>query len=202
FYVQLFDAALEKAGGKALVTEYAWQTDSCDPCPVPPLTPADLYTLGGDVFGEGSASDDGEPRLAGQPYFGPASSWVLTRLHTRYSKDTLSEDIVFTPAKPVRGGRALGYGKSDEQPGAVEMASSNNFQGRYIIRHYWEGEVACDNPEWGRWGGPPDGGDRTQAATELASAPRGQVALDGVVTSALPQLGLKGKPAPKRPKQK
>ncbi len=202
FYVQLFDATLKAEGGKAIVTEYAWQTSSCDPCPVPPLTPGDLYTLGGDVFGEGSASDGpGGRAVPGQPFFGQASSWVLTRMHTRYSKDTLSEDIVFTPAKPVRGGRAQGMGTSAEAPGAVEMAGSNNFQGRYIIRHYWEGAVACDSPVWNRWGGPPNGGESTQAATGLATAPRGQLALDSVVTSALPQLKLAGKPAPKRAKK-
>jgi hypothetical protein len=29
----------------------------------------------------------------------------------------------------------------------------NNFQGRYIIRHPWTGEIACENPR-GQWGGP------------------------------------------------
>jgi hypothetical protein len=158
-----------------------------------------LYTLGGDVFGEGSAApDDAAPAARDQPFFGPASSWVLTRMHTRYGKETLSEDIVFAPAKPVRGGRAEGQGKSAEQPGAVELSSSNNFQGRYIIRHYWEGAIACKNPVFDRWGGPPGGGNGTTAATDLANAPRGSVALADVVTSALPQLELAGKPAPKR----
>ena len=202
FYVQLFDAALAKVDGKAIVTEYAWQTDSCDPCPVPPLTPEDLFTLGGDVFNEGSAGTPGGPKGPtvdrNTPYFGPASSWVLTRMHTRYSKETLSEDIVFTPAKPVRGGRSEGMGRSAEQPGSVEMAASNNFQGRYIIRHYWEGPIACKTPVFDRWGGPPNGLSPTTAATDLANAPRGAVALGDVVTSALPQLQLAGKPAPAR----
>ena len=108
---------------------------------------------------------------------------------------------MFTPGKPVRGGRAVSFGKSAEAPGAVELASQNNFQGRYIIRHYWEGAVECERPQWGRWGGPPDGSDSTKAATGLASAPRGRVVLDKVVTSALPQLDLVGLPAPKHPKR-
>ncbi|MCA9526146.1 MAG: DUF2330 domain-containing protein, partial [Myxococcales bacterium] len=151
FYAELFDATLAKEGGKAVVTEYAWQAGSCDPCPVPPLQPSDLYTLGGDVFGEakGEAQD---PADRSQPFFGQASSWVLTRLHTRYDQKTLSEDLVFVPAGPVTGGRGS-EGISQEQPGAVEPASVNNFQGRYIIRHYWGGEVKCDAPVWGRWGG-------------------------------------------------
>ena len=33
-----------------MVTEYAWQTSNCDPCPVPPLKPQHMLTLGGDVL--------------------------------------------------------------------------------------------------------------------------------------------------------
>ena len=50
FYAALFDDTLAKAGGKAIVTEYAWSTAGCDPCPVPPLDNKDLATLGADVL--------------------------------------------------------------------------------------------------------------------------------------------------------
>jgi hypothetical protein len=174
FYAQLFDETLAAAGGRAVVTEYAWQAGSCDPCPVPPLQPGDIYTLGGDV--------------------------VLTRLHTRYDKTTLSEDITLVQAKPVVGGRAQWDGKALEGAGEVKMDSVNNFQGRYIIRHYWEGAVACQNPVYDRWGGPPGGDRPLQMAKDLANAPRGQVTLKTAVRSSLPQLGLPGLPAPKRGK--
>jgi hypothetical protein len=204
FYAQLFDETLARAGGRAVVTEYAWQTSSCDPCPVPPLTPSDLYTLGGDVLGAGEKGSPGPApsSMPGQGYYGPASDWVLTRLHTRYDAATLSEDILFTPARPVVGGRSGGDGTGLEQPGAVQPDSVNNFQGRYIIRHYWNGPVACKDPVWGRWGGPPDGGGTPAvAATGLAQAPRGQMTLQQVVRSALPQLDLKGQAPPEHPKQ-
>jgi hypothetical protein len=198
FYVQLFDETLKKAGGKAIVTEYAWQTSSCDPCPVPPLTPSDLYTLGGDVLGTGAPADG--QAAPGQPYFGPTSDWVLTRLHARYDAASLSEDILFEPAKPVTGGRSQGEGQSLEKPGEVQPAPVNNFQGRYIIRHYWTGPVKCKDPRYGRWGGPPGGGTApAEAATSIAAAPRGEVKLADVVRSKVPALGLPGKPAPKRP---
>ena len=198
FYAQLFDETLAAAGGRAVVTEYAWQAGSCDPCPVPPLQPADIFTLGGDVFGESAGQPAGEADPS-QPFFGDASSWVLTRLHTRYDQKTLNEDLVFVPAGPVVGGRGS-EGISREKPGAVEKDSVNNFQGRYIIRHYWAGEVKCDTPVWGRWGGPPDGGNKLQAAQDLANAPRGGMALSKVVQSALPQLKLPGLPVPERKK--
>lgn len=55
--------------------------------------------------------------------------------------------------------------------------------------------MACKNPMYGRWGGPPAGQARVGAAEpakDLANAPRGQVKLSEVVQSPLPALGLKG----------
>ena len=215
FYAELFDRTLEKAGGRAVITEYAWQTSSCDPCPVPPLQASDLFTLGGDVLGTGGGPQKkirsrGKRRRPskrpmrsggrGQPFFGSFSSWVLTRMHTRYDQKTLDEDLIFVPASPVVGGRGS-QGISREEPGAVQAAGTNNFQGRYIIRNYWSGAVACENPRWGQWGGPPMGGSKAvKAATDLANTPRGGVTLGAVVKSALPQLDIKGKPQPVRPK--
>ena len=57
---------------------------------------------------------------------------------------------------------------------ARSSAGSNNFQGRYAIRHPWTGAIACANPVRGRWGGP--NGQTQQIATpatNLAFAPRG-----------------------------
>ncbi|MDH5493936.1 MAG: DUF2330 domain-containing protein, partial [Myxococcales bacterium] len=52
FYAALFDRTLEQHRG-AVVTEYAWNAGSCDPCPGPTLSPSDLATLGEDVLGNG-----------------------------------------------------------------------------------------------------------------------------------------------------
>ena len=48
FYNALFDRTMARTPG-AVVTEYAWQTTSCDPCPVDPLSESELLTLGADV---------------------------------------------------------------------------------------------------------------------------------------------------------
>jgi hypothetical protein len=48
-YAALFDATLEKHPG-AVITEYAWDAGTCDPCPDTPLTPGELSTLGLDVL--------------------------------------------------------------------------------------------------------------------------------------------------------
>jgi hypothetical protein len=50
FYAALFDATVEKSGGKAIVTEYSWMSSGCDPCPTPPLGDSEVATLGGDVL--------------------------------------------------------------------------------------------------------------------------------------------------------
>ena len=49
FYAALFDRTLERNPG-AVVTEYAWQAATCDPCPGPTLNASDFMTLGADVL--------------------------------------------------------------------------------------------------------------------------------------------------------
>jgi len=184
FYAELFDQTIAKLNNRAVVTEYAWQTSGCDPCPTPPLDPADLVTLGAEA-----------------KKINPYASWVLTRLHTRYAKETLSEDLVFREAKAVTGGRANWNGTSGDA-GAAVTGGVNNFQGRYIIRHYWTGAVQCAQPRYDTWGGPAGGGSPAPtAARGLAMAPRGALQLKKVVRSPVPTLGIPGTPPPRRPKK-
>jgi len=174
FYAALFDRTLEKNPG-AVVTEYAWDASSCDPCPEPPLEPGELMTLGGDVLGGGAARGDG---------------FVLTRLHARYAKDGIREDLVFKAAKGIAGGREWGGRGAKLEEGAIE-SDTNNFQGRYAIRHEWTGPIACASPVRGVWGGPPGGQAPTlMAATGLAFAQRGAVQLQQIVRRDVPEIGL------------
>ena len=216
FYAELFDATIEKMNRRAVVTEYAWQTTSCDPCPTPPLQPGDLATLGAGLGEPGGPGGQGGPGGSvvptgrpGRPgrggFYGGFAPWVLTRLHTRYDRATLSEDLIFRQAKPVAGGRAGWDGSSSDAGAQVSNSDGgvNNFQGRYIIRHYWTGPVKCSNPRYGVWGGPPGGeyggrGGAAEAARGIALAPRGKVVLKNVVQSPIPSLGLPGRPPPRR----
>jgi hypothetical protein len=73
-------------------------------------------------------------------------------------------------------------------------SSMNNFQARYAIRHRWQGAVACENPRFGVWGGPPAGqagSTAPRAATKVALAPRGGVELASFVREDVPSLSLK-----------
>ena len=208
FYAELFDATLKEYGGRAVVTEYAWDTNSCDPCPTPPLNPSEIATLGGDVA-MGMSTQPPDPQTPGGPRPIPPRGgrfrpipfmrMVLTRLHTRYDRQTLNDDLVFKEAPPMMGGRE---GVKDVVVG--QGAYANNFQARYIIRHYWEGKVACEHPVWGRWGGPPGTSPwetnlkPAAAARNLANTPRGKVSLKKVVATPVAGLGLPGRQHPQR----
>ncbi len=178
FYAALFDATLKNNPG-AVVTEYSWDASSCDPCPEPPLRPQEIATLGGDVLGT-------------KNNYG----FVLTRLHARYTKDGIKDDLVFRKAKPIVGGRQRMRrvnNKAELEQGAAP-GSMNNFQGRYIIRHRWTGAVKCDKPIYGRWGGP-DGRKSPKApapAVDLAFAPRGKISLTKMVAQNVPEIAVKG----------
>ncbi len=151
FYAALFDRTV--AGHpRAVVTEYAWSSASCNPCPVAPLGAEDLRWLGADVIDA------------------PAGPLVLTRLHARYTRETAGDDLVFRLAPGVSGGRETLGGPSPT--GAHPTAGGSDFQARYVIRHRWEGAVACTEPRFGVWGEPPSG----ERSPPVAAAARGAVA--------------------------
>jgi len=176
-YAALFDATLEQNPG-AVVTEYAWSAASCDPCPTPPLGPADFATLGGDVLPAGGNRGVG--------------GYTLTRLHLRYKKEALADDLVLRTAAGITGGREV-FTKTGKPEHGAEKADFNNFQARYVIRHPWKGPVECVYPRRGLWGGPPAaeaGQGKTQAAQGLAFAPRGKVELATWVREDVPEIKL------------
>ena len=181
FYAALFDRTLEKNPG-AVVTEYAWQATTCDPCPGPTLQPEELQTLGADVLG-GSMD---------KPQAVEAYDMVLTRLHARYGKD-IKDDLQFKAATPIVGGREFVREGNKLEEGA-RPDQINNFQGRYAIRHEWTGPITCKEPRRHIWGGPPNqpyGGAGPQAAMNIAFAPRGDVALAQVVRRDVPEIDVR-----------
>jgi len=197
FYAALFDRTVERNPG-AVVTEYAWQATTCDPCPGPTLTMNDFMTLGADVLEPQQQIAAPAPQPAGgRPMpmrrrvgTGWGMDFVLTRLHARYGKD-LKDDLVFKAAPPIVGGREFVQNNGKLEEGA-QASSVNNFQGRYAIRHRWTGAITCKNPRRGIWGGPPSGGGTApQSAMNLAFAPRGQVQLPASIAGDVPEIGLK-----------
>ena len=193
FYVSLFDATLAQSP-KAVVTEYAWQANNCDPCPQDPLSLEELVTFGADVLPGLGAGPDG--KFSEDAQWSVPGQFVLTRLHARYTKDSLGEDLVFQEAGPIAGGREVEVAGGLEQ--GSQPSGANNFQARYITRYLWAGAVTCKEPRYGRWGGPPRGGEPKPAvARDLAFAPR-DASLGGYVAQDIPELKLavQREPAP------
>ncbi|HEY4181470.1 MAG TPA: DUF2330 domain-containing protein [Kofleriaceae bacterium] len=183
FYAALFDKTMDANPG-AVITEYAWDAQPysmCDPCPPEIPTDGDAMTLGGDVIGGKIAQ----------------GTYTLTRLHARYSAKEMKDDLRFREAKPIQGGRENWNGKGLEY--GATPSSTNNFQGRYAVRHWWTGPIACANPQRGVWGGPPDGnygGTIAAPRSQLAYAKRGQLALGSVIKRDLWEIGVKKGAAP------
>ncbi len=119
FYRALFAQSVKKEDMRALFLEYAWDMGWCDPCAADPLSNDELQKLG--VFWLGDSSSDSSPRRRPQIAPGGAANVFVTRLHVRYDRDHFPEDLVFQ-----------------------ETADRSNFQGRYVMRHPWQGEAKCD----------------------------------------------------------
>ncbi|HWO24211.1 MAG TPA: DUF2330 domain-containing protein [Kofleriaceae bacterium] len=177
FYAALFDKTLEANPG-AVVTEYAWTALpqlKCDPCPDQVPADADMMTLGGDIIG------------------GPVTTgnYVLTRLHARYGRGDMKDDLRFREGKPITGGREM-WAQGGIEHGATPSAQ-NFFQARYAIRYLWTGPIQCKNPQRGIWGGPPGRYQQQQAiaASKLAFVPRGQLSVAQMVKRDLPEIGVK-----------
>jgi hypothetical protein len=184
FYAALFDKTIEANPG-AVVTEYAWTASRgyhCDPCPELDVTTQDIATLGGDVIGSDIENN-----------------FVLTRLHARYGKRDMKDDLRFREAKPVTGGRET-YSKSGIEYGAAP-SEQNFFQARYAVRHWWTGKIECKSPQRGVWGGPTDGSDPSQVigASKLAFAPRGRMQLGQVIGRDLWEINFKKEAAALKP---
>ena len=74
---------------------------------------------------------------------GALNDFVVTRLHARYSKDALGDDLFFRAAPPIVGGREFVQNGRQARAGSARRTRTNNFQARYAIRHPWTGPIAC-----------------------------------------------------------
>ncbi|TVQ57570.1 MAG: DUF2330 domain-containing protein [Spirulina sp. DLM2.Bin59] len=116
FYQAAFQKAYERERKEVGFLEYAWDMSWCDPCAANPLTPDELRKAGVFWLGETSAN-----QRRPNPPGGGAVDAFITRLHVRYGRDRFPEDLAFQ----TTGNRQI-------------------FQGRYIIRRPYRGEMKCD----------------------------------------------------------
>lgn len=128
FYRDMFRTQAGESGrkGHGVFLEYAWDMGWCDPCAADPLSASELRELG--VFWVAEAGDPaGAPQpgrpggLRWPPTPAPAQDVFVTRLHVRYDAKSFPEDLSFQ----TTGDR-------------------ENFQGRYVMRHPWQGTSTCE----------------------------------------------------------
>ena len=174
-YTDVLDRTF-KANPGAAVTEFAWKGAmpppvvmqqqgiyhvTCDPCP-PPVPVDDPLTryLGADAL-PGIKTDEDVAKFAQEA--------TLTRLHLRYTKDSLTDDVVFKAVEPIAGGIP-----EVKTPGP---AAANRFQVRYILRKPFDPNM-CWRGGWG-------GGMARPSAPGVASAAMGPSGMFGMPGGSL-----------------
>jgi hypothetical protein len=118
FYTDMFQAATAKENQQAVFTEYAWNMGWCDPCAADPLSSQELESLG--VWWLTDLAQPMSKRGMMAPAMAPGTPVFVTRLHVRYDAQHFPEDLMFKVTQ-----------------------DSTNFQGRYVIRHPWTGQISC-----------------------------------------------------------
>jgi hypothetical protein len=189
FYADLVERTFKK-NPTAAITEFAWQGAlpppevmvdqgiygvTCDPCPPPhPMDDPLARFLGADVL-PGIKTDAQVAKFA--------SEATVTRLHLRYSKDSLTDDLVFKQVEPIHGG-VPGVAKT-------EPAKTNRFQGRYVM---WIKGSSCNGLGMGMSGIVSSGLAGTSAVMSKKSTL--ETPFDELLVTDIPELEIvaKGKP--------
>src|SRR5256886_9425704 len=99
FYKALFETQSKREDYRVVWTEYFWDMAWCDPCAADPLSPEELkgagvFWLSGDEPVIGVAPGTARPNVSPRAGSG-AQPVMLTRLHLRYTPDTLPEELMF-----------------------------------------------------------------------------------------------------------
>lgn len=118
FYKSMYDKTIMREGGHGVFMEYAWNMNWCDPCAADPLSNAQLRELG--VFWLAEEYSAKSPTRGAGIRRGSKVDVFVTRLHIRYDKKSFPEDLKF-----------------------IHTGNRQNFQGRYILQHAYEGEMDC-----------------------------------------------------------
>jgi hypothetical protein len=119
FYRAMFAEQVRRERMQSVFLEYAWDMGWCDPCAADPLSRTELEQLG--VFWLGEAPRVGRP--VPMPRVAPPApqNVFVTRLHLRYDAAHFPADLVLQ-----------------------ETGDRTTFQGRYVLRRPYTGEMKCD----------------------------------------------------------
>lgn len=119
FYKDMYKTSANREGGHGVFMEYAWDMNWCDPCAADPLSDDQLLELG--VFWLNDNNQKPNKPQSRRGIKSQAKDVYVTRLHVRYDAKSFPEDLKFKTT-------------GDRQ----------NFQGRYILRHAFDGEMECE----------------------------------------------------------
>jgi hypothetical protein len=119
FYKAAFQKVYEREQKKVAFLEYAWDTGNCDPCSSEPPTPTELKEAGVFWLDNTNSQSGNIPSSFRRP--SPQSNTFVTRLHVRYTRNKFPEDLMFQ-----------------------ETGNQENFQGRYVMKQPFKGELNCD----------------------------------------------------------
>ena len=174
FYEALFQKTLDRHPRAAVIETVAWmsQHESSELAPLAEMLGADALPLA----------------YSGLPF-------VVTRLHFRYSKSTLPEDVELAKIGSNPKGVGDRFGNVPRKGWGRYHAWRSQFHARYEIRHPWSGTIDCENPEGSRWE-LKEGSEN--AVTNVAFRKRGGAPpeLESMVIGEVKALGVKGQEAP------
>ena len=195
FYAELLGRTFKASQGAA-ITEFAWKGAlppptvmqgggiygvTCDPCPPPsPVDDPLAKYLGADVM-PGLKTDEDIAQFA--------SAATVTRLHLRYTAESLTDDLVFKAAEPIAGG-------IPEVP-KTAPAKENRFQGRYIVRKPFD-VSQCDRYDMANRGFVPAGSPLAGAAGKQAASQKLSAAFESYLREGIAELDLKALPEAKK----
>lgn len=123
FYKAMYAKTVEREGPSTIL-EYAWDMNWCDPCAADPLSQDQLRHLGAFWIGGNQKQrigTNGQIIAPKRRPGGQARDAFVTRLHMRYDADTFPEDLKFQ-----------------------ETGDRQNFQGRYVMRNPFKGDISCE----------------------------------------------------------
>ncbi|AFY96079.1 DUF2330 domain-containing protein [Chamaesiphon minutus] len=118
FYKATFQRIYEREQKKVAFLEYAWNVSNCDPCSSDPPNQTELREAG--VFWEGNSDPSSQPSIRSRRPIAFGNTFI-TRVHVRYTRNKFPEDLMFQ-----------------------ETGNQENFQGRYVMRHPFKGNLSCD----------------------------------------------------------
>jgi hypothetical protein len=118
FYKAMFDHQVKIDQMRGVYLEYAWAPSWCDPCAGEPPNTQDLITLGARWLNQPGDMQPMQSQRRFMPQ--PQGQAFFTRLHVRYSAKTFPEDLMLQ-----------------------ETSDTQTFQGRYVLRHPFTGDMKC-----------------------------------------------------------